>query len=430
MKWASKGGMDASPPLHGGIPGESSEDDLSWLLATAHHFLSTIKTGTEAEFDDVDEEGGSRKRDEQSMSDAESSALVPTLSRRPAPAPVAILPGPLWKPSSEAPETVIFVAMNKRAPLLVTSFIGYHEAGVRRRRRQSVDAPSMFLRPIGAGTGRAQSYAHLLGGSESSSSSSSTGSTTATDHSHPVSSTSSTCPSSSSSTSTSDHFTSTEEESSDTDTTASDSSHDSEKPYDPFFLDDPELRTGKHKTVIALPGYLGSLVHFIRAEDLKKELNDQFRQIHPTLEPSLTLSKIRKLKIYLIKAAEQTGVELSTVAKAFTFFEKLVLKGLVGKANRKLVGATCLLLATKANDSKDVDMPALFQALSEHLDSSRAEVLSSEFPVLAALEFDLFPAQQEYLPHLDRILTSLDYSNIQEYLGERMYSLWKRDVNY
>jgi hypothetical protein len=194
-------------------------------------------------------------------------------------------------------------------------------------------------------------------------------------------------------------------------------------------LDDPELRTGKHKTVIALPGYLGSIGHFTRAEDLKKELNDQFRQIHPDIDASLTLSKIRKLKQHLVRIAEQTDLELSTVAKSFTFFEKLVLKDLVTKANRKLVGACCLLLAAKANDSKDIDYRFLMGVLADQLEQSRADIAAAEFPVLAELHFDLFPEQQEYLPHLERILVSLDYSNIQEYLGERMYNVWKREIN-
>jgi hypothetical protein len=56
------------------------------------------------------------------------------------------------------------------------------------------------------------------------------------------------------------------------------------------------------------------------------------------------------------------------------------------------------------------------------------DIVAAEFAVFAALEFDLFPPQDHYLPHLERILTSLDYSNIQEYLGERMYSVWKRET--
>lgn len=201
---------------------------------------------------------------------------------------------------------------------------------------------------------------------------------------------------------------------------------DGNPPYDPYFLDDPELRTGKHKTVFALPAYLGSISHFIRKEELKKELNEQFRQAHPGLDPSLSLSKIRNLKANLVRVSEALALELSTTAKAFVFFEKLCLGDLVNKANRKLVGAACLLLAAKVNDAKDTAFGALLRALGDQLDLVQGDIVAAEFPVLAALHFDLFPGQQEYLPHLERILASLDYSNIQEYIGEKMYLLWKQ----
>lgn len=303
--------------------------------------------------------------------------------------------------------------------MALVSFIGYEDQSRRRRRQLSIDSTTSFLCPIrtSAGWRKAQSYAYLLQGIESSGSS---GSSTPTDHAHEASS--------ASSNSSSDHFTSTEDETSGTDSGSAASTDSSTVEYDPYFLDDPELRTGKHKTVIALPGYLGSIGHFIRAEELKRELNDQFRQIHPDIDSSLTLSKIRKLKQALIRVSEQSDLELSTVAKSFVFFEKLVLKDLVNKANRKLVGASCLVLATKANDSKDIDYATLLSSLADHLEVSRADIIAAEFAVFAALEFDLFPPQHEYLPHLERILTSLDYSNIQEYLGERMYSVWKRET--
>ena len=71
---------------------------------------------------------------------------------------------------------------------------------------------------------------------------------------------------------------------------------------------------------------------------MKKELNDQFRLMHSDLHPSLTLSMIRNLKNKLLQVAIDRSLELCTVAKAYTYFEKLVLKGLVMKQNRKLVG--------------------------------------------------------------------------------------------
>lgn len=106
---------------------------------------------------------------------------------------------------------------------------------------------------------RAQSYAHLLGPIPSyDSSDSGLSSAIPSQDSMESEFTSST----SSSSSSSDHFTSSEEESgrSDAESDRSGSSTASREPYDPNFLDDPELRTGKHKTVIALPGYLVRII--------------------------------------------------------------------------------------------------------------------------------------------------------------------------
>lgn len=107
--------------------------------------------------------------------------------------------------------------------------------------------------------------------------------------------------------------------------------------YDPTSIDDPELRTGKHKTVIALPGYLGSINHYTRRDELKRELNEQFRLSHPDIDPSLTLSMIRNLKEKLVLVGLEEGLELSSIAMAFTHFERLILSGQVVKLNRRLV---------------------------------------------------------------------------------------------
>ena len=109
-------------------------------------------------------------------------------------------------------------------------------------------------------------------------------------------------------------------------------------------LDDPELRTGKHRTVIALPCYMGSVIQYTRPTDLKQELNDQFRQKHPDLDPSLTLSKIRNLKAALLEIGQEEDLELISMACAYVYFEKLVLKRHVTKLNRRLIGGTLSLL--------------------------------------------------------------------------------------
>ena len=95
--------------------------------------------------------------------------------------------------------------------------------------------------------------------------------------------------------------------------------------YDPDEIDDPDLKTGRHKTVITLPSYMVSIIQSARASDLKQELNDQFKQRHENLDPTLTLSKIRNLKLSLLQVSLTENLELSTLAKAYVYFEKLVL---------------------------------------------------------------------------------------------------------
>ncbi len=71
---------------------------------------------------------------------------------------------------------------------------------------------------------------------------------------------------------------------------------------------------------------MGSVIPYFRPSDLKRELNEKFRQKHPDIDPTLTLSQIRKVKENLIDAAFDVNLELSSVAKAYAYFEKLILK--------------------------------------------------------------------------------------------------------
>jgi hypothetical protein len=131
-------------------------------------------------------------------------------------------------------------------------------------------------------------------------------------------------------------------------------------------------------------------------QDLKAELNAQFRGTslallqsqrcvaakHDRLPPSLTLSKIRKIKQLMLQLGQSLvghelnllsslvgllqspSLELSTVALAYVYFEKIairvsgvairrvtrVFQGVVTKDNRRLVAAVCMLLAFKFNE--------------------------------------------------------------------------------
>jgi len=168
-----------------------------------------------------------------------------------------------------------------------------------------------------------------------------------------------------------------------------------EEDYDPFFLDDPNLKTGKHRLVITLPGLMSSVFSFVTESDLKRELNAQFRQKHEHLPPSLTLSKIRKVKALLLEIGRRLDLELSTIVLSYVYFERLASKGLIVKENRKLAAGVCLLLAFKFNeavfitDKMKARMRALFEAIENTLGVKKADIHQAEFGVWASLDFTL-----------------------------------------
>ncbi|KAI8807130.1 hypothetical protein BJ742DRAFT_813544 [Cladochytrium replicatum] len=191
--------------------------------------------------------------------------------------------------------------------------------------------------------------------------------------------------------------------------------------YNPFFLDDPELRTGKHRTVITLPSFMGSVLHYSRPADMKKELNAHFREAHPNVDASITLSQIRNLKLRLLEIGLSVDLELSSVASAYVYIEKLIATRVVTKANRRLVAATCLFLAAKVNDPKEISYSRLLEAIDKTFYVARKDVYQNEIPVYTALQFELFLPPWQVNPHLERIISASPFGSVEEYLGFRNF---------
>ncbi|XP_041712377.1 CDK5 and ABL1 enzyme substrate 2 isoform X2 [Coregonus clupeaformis] len=173
--------------------------------------------------------------------------------------------------------------------------------------------------------------------------------------------------------------------------------------YDPYLLSDPQWPCGRHKRVLIFASYMTTVIEYVKPSDLKKDMNETFKEKFPHIK--LTLSKIRSLKREIRAVGEECSLQPVTVAMAFVYFEKLVLQGRLNKQNRKLVSAACVLLAAKiSSDLKKQEVRQLIDKLEERFRINRRELIPLEFPVLVALEMGLYLPDSKVMPHYRRLV--------------------------
>ncbi|RVE70872.1 hypothetical protein OJAV_G00069220 [Oryzias javanicus] len=173
--------------------------------------------------------------------------------------------------------------------------------------------------------------------------------------------------------------------------------------YDPNLLSDPQWPCGRHKRVLIFASYVTTVIEYVKPSDLKKDMNETFREKFPHIK--LTLSKIRSLKREMRAVSEECGLQPVTIAMAFVYFEKLVLQGRLNKQNRKLVAAACVLLAAKiSSDLRKPEVKQLIDKLEERFRINRRELIPLEVSVLVALEMGLYLPESKVMPHYRRLV--------------------------
>ncbi|KAI8333339.1 cyclin-like protein [Chlamydoabsidia padenii] len=189
-----------------------------------------------------------------------------------------------------------------------------------------------------------------------------------------------------------------------------------EHAYDPLFLDNDT-----YNQIGNMSSSLNSSNQNIRPGDTRKELNEQFRLAHPEIPTEITLTKIRSIKAHLLEIGKVVDLEVSTLAHAYVYFEKLVIKNVVSKKNRKLIAACCLFLAFKVNEAKGTQCHSLLEAIDDELDEDSDEIHEHEFAVFADLEFNLYIPRREFMPHFERIFGHLETKSLASYLGDTSF---------
>jgi hypothetical protein len=180
------------------------------------------------------------------------------------------------------------------------------------------------------------------------------------------------------------------------------------------------------------------------------------------MPPSLTLSKIRSLKQQALVAALKAKLEISTVALAIVYFERLCLDCRVDKTNRRLSFAACLLIAVKVNEdlkalgkqdevpssaptstkkaratagrlqslirpTKKVDsmFASLLTFFTQDWNISLKHLFAAEWGVFAALQFRLNAKPSHVAFHFKRLMKGLG-RDPRRYLGVQMYGYWQQ----
>ncbi|EAN32471.1 Cyclin domain protein [Theileria parva strain Muguga] len=121
------------------------------------------------------------------------------------------------------------------------------------------------------------------------------------------------------------------------------------------------------------------------------ESNTLFRQKHPWLHPTLSFTKLCKIKYNVMSLPNLIHhVDPSTSAIAWTLIERLVLNGVLTKFNRKLFSSVCYILAYKFNQDFEYEViNEILTIFTREKNVDAKSIFYNEMKIFALLEFSL-----------------------------------------
>jgi hypothetical protein len=185
-------------------------------------------------------------------------------------------------------------------------------------------------------------------------------------------------------------------------------------------LDDPDITGERRRKRMHLRSYICTVISFADRKTEKKDINQQFFLRHPYLElRDIKLSHIRSIKTTLLQLvlSENSPIELSSIAYAAWYWERLVTALHVTKQNRKLMVAVCVTIAVKFWESGNIarKIDYAWSKMEQLFGVDPADIKLAEFQVFAALEFTLLPPTFEVgRVYMERLLHIMNIT-VQEY---------------
>mmetsp|Transcript_2314 Transcript_2314/g.2597 ORF Transcript_2314/g.2597 Transcript_2314/m.2597 type:complete len:447 (-) Transcript_2314:81-1421(-) len=185
--------------------------------------------------------------------------------------------------------------------------------------------------------------------------------------------------------------------------------------YDPAVLMEVQAQRSFNMN---LPFCRSSVIPWVSKSDLKEDINEAFREKNTWLTTNINLSNIRSVERKLLLCALKCSkyIDVTSVAMAQAYFEKLVVKNVVDTSTHKSYGAACLYVAHKFNTPMlPSEIRASLKPIQEVIHSlfsvSRADLLCAELQVLMLLGFSLVLTPEEYVPHLKKLGATREYQD-------------------